>query len=61
MKFKLEDYEVLFELVEEDIINRLKWLKSQTNKNYRMYNAGQIKALEYVLDIISIDEVDQVS
>ena len=60
MKYNLEDYEVLLELVEVDIVKRLKWLKTQTNKNYRMYNAGQIKALEYVLELITIEETNMV-
>ncbi|WP_143414891.1 hypothetical protein [Geobacillus sp. E263] len=55
VNFGLEDYEVFFELLREDVQDQIRWLKSRKDPKYRLYNAGQIRALEYVLDIISFD------
>ena len=59
MSIKNEDYKLLLEMMEEEIRNQINWLKTKTEPHYKLFNAGQIKALEYVLALMAVNDDDR--
>jgi hypothetical protein len=55
MDINVQELTLLLEMIEEDIKNKVDWLKSKNEPQYKLYNAGQIKAFKYVLDLMVIN------
>ena len=43
-------------MMEEEIRNQVNWLKIKKEPQYKLFNAGQIKAYENVLSFLAVDE-----
>lgn len=56
MEITQDDYRLLLEMMEEEIRNKVIWLKTKKEPQYKLFNAGQIKAYEHVLSILAVNE-----
>lgn len=56
MEITNEDYKLLQEMLEEEIRSQLNWLKTKRDPQYKVFNAGQIKAFEHVLGLLEVNE-----
>ncbi|WP_337032730.1 hypothetical protein [Paenibacillus illinoisensis] len=52
------DYLLLLRLAQLAIENKIKWLKTQKEYNYALFNAGQMKAYHDVLQMLELDSRD---
>jgi hypothetical protein len=55
MDINVQELKLLLEMIEEDIKDKIDWLKSKHEPQYKLYNAGQIKAFKHVLDLMVIN------
>lgn len=59
MQNEQEDFKVLLEMTKEEILNQIHWLNTKKEPHYRLFNAGQIKALEFVLCLLAVGDDDR--
>lgn len=51
-----EEYKLLVEMVQEDVRRQMNWLQTKVDPQYKLYNAGQKKAFQYVLDLLAVND-----
>ncbi|MFC7685789.1 hypothetical protein [Ureibacillus sp. GCM10028918] len=56
MEITNEDYKLLQEMLGEEIRSQVNWLKTKKDPQYKLFNAGQVKAFEHVLDLLEVNE-----
>ncbi|WP_159434209.1 hypothetical protein [Domibacillus mangrovi] len=54
MNISSEEYQIFFEMMEEEITSQVNWLKTKSEPHYKLFNAGQIKAFKHVLDLLAV-------
>ncbi|WP_409303096.1 hypothetical protein [Peribacillus sp. SCS-155] len=55
MKISAQEYELLLEMVQDDISRQVNWLKTKSDSHYKLFNAGQMKAVQHVLDLLAVN------